>query len=639
MKKTKSIVALLIVLAIVISMIPFKSFADFASTNLLTITFRDNYTETQGYVEYSVDDGATWTQVTSNMNNQSITMAGDNLRIKVVANQGYYANYNGMSYREDNESPKGLDAAENGSIVGGLGSGNGYYVSATAQYVELAGVEFNQNTVPVNPGPQQGNTESTINLSGGTTGGYTETFYNHEEQREETQFVPYSESYVNGEIAINDSFFHIEPPQEGSEIPTTTTGTLSYNYNAETDNGKVRMEFSSLFINRFVGTIKVNSETFNVSDYLDYTNSAQWLEHYHGQIVSFEILVDKADTYNIVINVEPTDEETTHIGNFLWTSDPNQEGEDSYIGHAKLRFVSASYQVGNEIITTTADEIVDGQGEYVEYGVGPDSFNPDYEGGGLTLPANAMVTMKIIPEYGYQVKYLSSNNSQMTAGDNISEFTFRADKGNFHLGAEVVAVKDEVISNAKGVEGGDISIDSNEIANGSVRLSVDDVTPSAEKIEAFEKQAGDYEISQYLNIGLEQVLYKGTADDVWSNEIEDLNKEATVSLQLSEAIDPENTVILHNIHDGDEFETIEIESYDKDTNTATLKTKSFSNYAIATKTGANSETETDKTTTGSTTSNPKTGDNITIFAIVFVVASLGLLVTRKLKKNSKKSKH
>ena len=47
----------------------------------------------------------------------------------------------------------------------------------------------------------------------------------------------------------------------------------------------------------------------------------------------------------------------------------------------------------------------------------------------------------------------------------------------------------------------------------------------------------------------------------------------------------EDVVIVHNVHDGDEYEIIEITSYDEATNTITFKTKSFSGYAIALKDG------------------------------------------------------
>ena len=56
----------------------------------------------------------------------------------------------------------------------------------------------------------------------------------------------------------------------------------------------------------------------------------------------------------------------------------------------------------------------------------------------------------------------------------------------------------------------------------------------------------------------------------------------TITIKLAEGIDANNIVIVHNIHDGEEYEIIKIDSYDKGSNTITFRTKSFSNYAIAT---------------------------------------------------------
>lgn len=128
----------------------------FADTNKLTITFRDNYTEEQGYVEYSVNDGASWVKVTSNINNQDITMNGDNLRIRVVATGNYGVDFAGISYRENGEQPKMLNDSENASIAGALISSNGYLASSNATTVELESVEFTNNGDNQNENHEEG---------------------------------------------------------------------------------------------------------------------------------------------------------------------------------------------------------------------------------------------------------------------------------------------------------------------------------------------------------------------------------------------------------------------------------------------------------------------------------------------------
>ena len=436
-------------------------------------------------------------------------------------------------------------------------------------------------------------------------------------------------------IAINGEFVELwEFP-----VPASITKNISYNYNEATANGKVTMRFETRHNMKFNGTIKVNGQSFKVSDYLDYTNREQYLEHYKGQMVSFEIEVPKADNYNIEINVDHADANTTWIGNFLWTGDPDQEflttpdgnkvANDDFIGHSKLEIVKIEYVRNGKTVTKTIEQLTDlgeqeiGPGIYyhnytdgsIEYGYLTKLNNKavNYDDGSLVVPEGAKVTMKIVPKYGYQVTSFGINGANIITGANISEFTFVVGKGNFHLGAEVTSVNNTVKSDSKAVTSGVIKMGDTEIDTGTARLEVADAVVSDEKKAEFSEKIGqEYELSEILNISLNQVFYKGTADDVWTGDaIEDLKEYAIISLQLTEDIDPENTIIYHNIHDGEEYEEIEIISYDKDTKTLTIKVKSFSNYAIATK--VNKETK-----------SPKTGDTIEIFFATFAVAVVGM---------------
>lgn len=53
-------------------------------------------------------------------------------------------------------------------------------------------------------------------------------------------------------------------------------------------------------------------------------------------------------------------------------------------------------------------------------------------------------------------------------------------------------------------------------------------------------------------------------------------------MHLADTVNPDDIVIIHNIHNGEDFETISVDSYDSEMNTITFKTDSFSTYAIAT---------------------------------------------------------
>ena len=170
------------------------------------------------------------------------------------------------------------------------------------------------------------------------------------------------------------------------------------------------------------------------------------------------------------------------------------------------------------------------------------------------------------------------------------------------------------------VKNGTIKLGGKEINSGSVVLSVNDVKLNNEQISNFEKNANGYNISSYLDINLSQVIYKGIASSFWENELKDLNNPAKITLNLEEGINGDEVVIVHEKHDGT-YEIIPT-TYNKETNTITFATTSFSNYAIASKTNSleqNSEAVKDDN------SNPKTGDNILAYSIIFVISLLGIV--------------
>lgn len=402
----------------------------------------------------------------------------------------------------------------------------------------------------------------------------------------------YQGSYVDARLSINDFVIELVPPEGYGEgqVPATANVEVPYYYDAENGNGKVTLSFGTLFVFKYVGTITINGHTYNVSDYIDYSNRTNFLNHYKQQMTEFNIEVDKADEYTIVLNTAPLEGHYQWIGNFLWTDAEANKDKDDYVGNALLELQQVVYEIdlngdgdyedANEIVTVNVDENGNFEDPFIEYA-------PYGEDGSLVVPEGAECKMKITPDYGYQVLTFGSNDNPIVTGE-VSEFTFVAHKGNFHLSAHVVAVDDIVNAKSDKVKAGTITIGKNEINSGTVVLSVDDAKLDNSKIAAFEEKAGDYTINSYLDIDLDKVVYKGTSEDVWSERIHELKDEATITLQLEEGVDGNNIIIVHNINDGDEYEIIEIDSYDPTTNTITFKTKSFSNYAIATKTSADS---------------------------------------------------
>lgn len=217
-------------------------------------------------------------------------------------------------------------------------------------------------------------------------------------------------------------------------------------------------------------------------------------------------------------------------------------------------------------------------------------WGQDEHGGSAVLPVGSVVTVKLIPDYGYQLTSFGINGNDFGTGDEQSVFIFEIKPGNAHLGAHFTSVTDKVTSSSDIVASGSIALGS-ELSGGSAQLEISDAESdlSDEKREAFETAAGNYTITDYLNLDLYNVYYKGSTDEenVWKNEVNTLDNDATISVSLDvlsdgSAVEASDIAIIHNIHNGEDFETIPVDSFDSETNTITFKTDSFSTYAIAT---------------------------------------------------------
>lgn len=212
--------------------------------------------------------------------------------------------------------------------------------------------------------------------------------------------------------------------------------------------------------------------------------------------------------------------------------------------------------------------------------------------GGAVFPAGTSLTVKLVPDSGKQLVTFGVNGGKFDVGTNPSTYTFVVPNGNFHLNARFESVDDVVSTESEKVKAGSITLADGSITEGSAQLTVSDATLSSDKIQDFEEAADGYIVSNYLDIDLANIFFKGdaqkvngvwTSDDVWSDPIEELDKKATISIQLAESVNAEGIVIVHNVHDGDIYETLRVDSYDEATDTITFQTDSFSNFAIATK--------------------------------------------------------
>lgn len=139
---------------------------------------------------------------------------------------------------------------------------------------------------------------------------------------------------------------------------------------------------------------------------------------------------------------------------------------------------------------------------------------------------------------------------------------------------------------------------------------------------------GDSIIGTYLDLSLNEIIYKGTNEEAWEENITTLSDNMTVSFVLSDELkDKDEYTVIRN-HEG-KIEELE-STYDEKTDTLTFETDKYSTYAIAYK-GTN-------TTENNILTNPKTGDAKIVLAIstVFLVIAVNIIINKNIK--TKKSK-
>ena len=350
-----------------------------------------------------------------------------------------------------------------------------------------------------------------------------------------------------------------------------------------------------------IGSVTVNGEKINVPE---------------GTKDRLEFSVAPASEYVIVVTKAKSSSSSDVPRTIIWDSDKNNNSslkDDEILKNGSIEILDIKDKSGNSIG-------LDGVKQDTAKNNGWANILPGYK-----------VILKLKPDYGYQLTSIKINGETLTAKEEESTFEYTMPDTNVHLSGIFEKVDDKVTTDTEKVEEGKIEIDESEVDSGSVVLSVSDAVLTEEQTAKFKEKAEGYEISAFLGIHLDRVLYKGTDSDVWSKELNDLKNEATVTLKLEEKINGNEIKIIHEKSDGT-FEIIPAD-YNAAENTITFKTSSFSNYAIASKTAAETATE-----SGDNGVIPKTGDNIIKYVVIFVLVALilaGFVVYSQKKKTKK----
>ena len=668
MKRTKKLVAILISLIMVLSVVPFNVWgAESGEGNItlqIDITSNDNETTAS---EVKVN-GATWTDhndVFKTSDGKYVVSGKINVQEGKEPKFGWGGNLNDyMSQNAQVDIEKGTDTEYSFSItLNNIGTA----VDDQNNLINFIGFNLEAEQINQQPsGDNNNNPEESNNNQGNENqpGGTTTRNYNGNETAilnyKITGAIEYTEGagFENGigfrinevsyEVDHSKEVFDEEPAYERDEngqyilnennekIPVrvpgpngvleqitektgvTITGDIIH-YDNNADTNKVKFTFVMNPGTLMTG-LKINGVTINNLPKTKETLSACYIDHR----LEIEVdNIDKADIYNIEITARYPNENEQFLGNFLWDYNPKgYTGPDDKVLNATLTFVEAEY---NGKIYKTPEEINKLGGVFIwKDAERKKKYSEEREGlGEAQFPTGTKLTVKIIPDAGYQLVDFGINGGIFDPQEEIGTYTFEVKGGPFHLQATIKQVEDVVKTKSEKIESGKIELGGKETSMnvGTARLDVKDIELDKEQISNFEEAAEGYDIKNYIDISLFNTVFKGKETASWDTQVKELENEATISLKLEEGTNGNEVVIVHEKHDGT-FEIIPV-TYNVETNTITFKTKSFSNYAIATKADKEKDVEKDdkaetEADTENATSSPKTGDNVIVYAAIFV---------------------
>ena len=573
----KKVMVLMMIIAILTSYFsPLVNVFAVSSTTKLSVGFRDdnfNY----GIVQYSLNDGADWIDVTENQSNINISVVGDNLRLRIVPNNNYFVDYAGIEL--------GLDETRYSDLaIYGFESSTGYSVPADVETVSLEQVEFRKSDEAYHPNYENNaSSKVTINIDG------EELEYNN----------PWSEDAADFIFGINNSEMRrlskeeVNYKLENNEIVGLETKNqidYAYNYNdSETVTFNIGTQWDDL-----IESLIINGVLYDTP-----RTKEALISSFRGRAIRFDIPnVPYAETYEIEVIGRKQNTNEKIMGNFGWTYDPNtnEYSDDDKIPHGNLQFVKAVYNN----ITFNSPEEVNAEGGIFEWNDGVKGT--DDPTGEAMFPTETELTIKLIPDAGYQLTSFDLNGTPFETGDEVGLYTFTISGGNWHLGAHFTEVNDEVQTNSSNIKSGDININKSENADfesGTAKLEVNDViSMSPNRMEQFESAANNqgYELENYLDISLYNTVYKGGNKDVngnyesWDKLVEYISEKATITLELENDMSGKELAIIHEKHTGDTITGYELINvvYNEENNTITFETDSFSNYAIISKALENS---------------------------------------------------
>ena len=229
--------------------------------------------------------------------------------------------------------------------------------------------------------------------------------------------------------------------------------------------------------------------------------------------------------------------------------------------------------------------------------------NPrDKSGGHLAVKRDDVVTIKLIPDYGYQLSGASINGVTLAPQTEVSTFTFKMPDTNVHFKGIFTQTSDEINTSATKVSSASFENGANAAPSGNLRLTVADSNEDTTNALA---QVANAVSAEAVNLTLDQIVSKGNGNS-WETPVTQFSQPVKMKLKVADY----DTVAGYEVvreHNGNLTKLTTSVSED---GTLTFETNQFSTYFIVktAKKADNGNAKTEKSSnTSSTTASSAAG--------------------------------
>ena len=272
------------------------------------------------------------------------------------------------------------------------------------------------------------------------------------------------------------------------------------------------------------------------------------------------------------------------VRTITWAYDRQTYGEDAYLEHGKAQVVAVE----------GVDDL---------YNI-PFASNPgDEKGGHIAVEAGKQVTVRLTPDYGYQLTGVTLNGGVTLAPQaEVSTFTFTMPDTNVHFKGIFTQTQDEIKTSGTKVSSASVENGANAAPSGNLRLTVEDSDANTTNALA---QVENAVSAEAVNLTLDQIVSKGDGTN-WENPVTQFGQPVKMNLKVVDYDTAAGYAVVRE-HDGN---LTNLPTSVSEDGTLTFETNQFSTYFIVktAKKADNGNAKTEKSSnTSSTTASSAAG--------------------------------